>query len=234
MRRKNPTEGLPWTALEEMRRYYTDRVPYHDGYMSWSGPDAMEALLGPIIVNIEGDLEGRDVLEVACGTGNWTQLLSRRARSVTATDLVQEYLDIAMSKDYPRANVTFRPADAYDLDASGGPFDAAFAADWWSHMPRSMVDTFLGSLRSVLSPGANVVVVDMQRTPSFDLAFQRYDAEGNEVHLRTLPSGGSYEVIKNFPGEEELRGRLEGWAEDVSYTLFHDLSRWLLRFVVRP
>lgn len=234
MRRKGPTEGLPFSALEEMARYYADRVPFHDSYMSWTGLEAMEDLLGPVIACFEEDIEGKDVLEVACGTGNWTQVLSRRARSVTATDLIGGYLDIASSKDIPRANVAFRQADAYSLEKVGGPFGAAFAADWWSHMPRSMVEPFLGSLRSVLTPGARVVMVDMLRTPGFDLAFHRYDGEGNEVHLRTLPSGGDYQVVKNFPAEEDLRGVLEGWARDVSYREVGELGRWVLRFSMAP
>jgi demethylmenaquinone methyltransferase/2-methoxy-6-polyprenyl-1,4-benzoquinol methylase len=217
-----------------MQRYYRDRVPFHDKYMSWNGAEGMEALLAPIIDIIGKDLMDRDVLEVACGTGNWTQVLSARTRSVTATDLIDGYLETARSKPYPRENVEFRSADAYSLEDIGGPFDGAFAADWWSHMPLSMVDTFLRSLGNVLVPGARVVIVDMTRTASFELAFHGYDDEGNELQLRTLPSGGSYRVIKNFPDEGELRGRLDGWAEDISYLEDNDLGRWLLRFALSP
>lgn len=232
MRMRGPTEGLAGSALEEMERYYRDRVPFHDEYMSWRGSEAMEELLGPVIALVEDDIARRDVLEVACGTGNWTQALSRRARTVVATDLMEGYLEAAAAKAYPRGNVRLRRADAYSLEGVGGPFDTAFAADWWSHMPRSMVEPFLGALRRNLRPGGRVVVVDMLRTPSFDLAFHRFDSEGNEVQLRTLPSGGAYEVVKNFPSEEALRDRLEGWARDVDYREVGSLKRWVLRFTM--
>ena len=234
MRRKGPTEGLPWTALAEMGRYYRNRVPYHDQYMDYTGPEAMEGLLSPIIRLVEGDVAGRDLLEVACGTGNWTQVLAERARSVVATDLIGDYLDLARTKLGGATNVAFKTADAYSLDveAVGGPFDAAFAADWWSHIPRSMVDAFLVSLHGCLRPGARVVMVDMLRTGSFDLAFHRIDGEGNEVHLRTLPDGEPYLVVKNFPSEEELRGRLEGLAVDLGYHEDGPLRRWVLRYAL--
>ena len=233
MRMKGPTEGLPWSALFEMRRYYEDRIPYHDGYMSWDGQEGMEELLAPVIGLIEADIEGRDVLEVACGTGNWTQVLSRRARSVVATDLFEGYLEMARSKGFPSGNVTLVEADAYSLEGVAGPFDAAFAADWWSHMPRSMVEAFMATLHDRLRPGARVVIVDMLRSESHDLAFCRYDAEGNEVQLRTLPTGESYQVVKNFPKPEVLRGRLEYWSTDVEYHEFEDLGRWVLRYSLR-
>ncbi len=234
MRRKGPTEGLPRRAIAEMERYYRDRVPYHDQYMSYTGPEDMEGLLSPIIQLFEGDVAGKDVLEVACGTGNWTLVLAERARSVVATDLIGEYLDVARTKLAGATNVTFKMADAYSLDmeAVGGPFDVVFAADWWSHIPRSMVDAFLVSLHGCLRPRACVVMVDMLRTISFDLAFHRIDDEGNEIHLRTLPDGEPYLVVKNFPSEEELRDRLEGRAIDVRYLEDGPLRRWVLRYAL--
>jgi demethylmenaquinone methyltransferase/2-methoxy-6-polyprenyl-1,4-benzoquinol methylase len=232
MERKGHREGLPWTALAEMERYYRDRLPFHDQYMGYEGSDEMERLLGPVIRLIEQDVAGRDVLEVACGTGNWTQVLARRARTVVATDLIGECLELARRKVPEGGNVTFKAADAYSLEGPEGSFDAAFAADWWSHMPRSMVGPFLESLHRRLRPGARVVMVDMMRSESFDLAFHRIDAEGNEVQMRTLPDGGPYLVVKNFPEEDELRCCLEGMATDVRYHVDTELRRWVLRYAL--
>ena len=234
MRRKDPTEGLPLSALERMRSYYTDRVPYHDTYMSWTGREEMEELLAPIIATVIEEVHNRDVLEVACGTGNWTQIISSHARSVVATDLIGANLDVARGKGFPRENVTLLEADAYSLDGIGGPFDVAVVADFWSHIPHSMMDTFMRSLASVLRPSARVVVIDMLKTPSFDLAFRHFDAEENEIQLRTLPNGESYLVVKNFPEIEELMGWLEGWTEDVDYREVEDLDRWILCFTMVP
>jgi SAM-dependent methyltransferase len=234
MRRKPPTEGLPWTALEAMREYYRDRAPYHDRYMSWSGQEDMERLMEPVVRVVEAAVRDGNVLEVACGTGNWTQVISSRARSVVATDLIGDYLDLARTKPYGRDNVTFIEADAYQLGDLEGPFDAAVAVDFWSHVPRSMGDAFLSALSSVLRPGSPVVLVDMLRSDAFQLSFHGYDADGNEIHLRTLPNGRSYRVVKNFPEEEELRGRLEPWADDVVYDRMPELGRWMVTFTLGP
>jgi demethylmenaquinone methyltransferase/2-methoxy-6-polyprenyl-1,4-benzoquinol methylase len=219
--------------VEEMERYYGDRVPYHDEYMGYEGNEAMEALLRPVIELVEPDVTGRDVLEVACGTGNWTQVLSRRARSVVATDLFDGYLDVARAKPYARDNVTFVRADAYRLEGVGGPFDAAFCADWWSHMPRSRIGTFLQALHARLSPGARAVAVDMMSTEHFDRIRSHLDEEGNEVQNRTLPNGRRYQVVKNFPTEAELRERLGPFATRVSYVEHLPLKRWSVSWTVR-
>ncbi len=216
--------------VEEMERYYGDRVPYHDEYMGYEGNEAMEELLAPIVALVGPDIAGRDVLEVACGTGNWTQVLSRRARSVVATDLIEGYLDVARAKPYARGNVTFSRADAYRLEGVGGPFDAAFCADWWSHMPRSRIGTFLRALHAHLSPGARAVAIDMMRTEHFDSLLLHRDGEGNEVQRRTLPSGKAYMVVKNFPTEDEIVRELSGLAEHVTYTEYRAEGYWALLY----
>ena len=79
-------------------------------------------------------LTGRRVLEVACGTGYWTKHIARTARSIFATDLTEETLEVARSKDLPREKVRYATADAFALPAHEGPFDGAYAGFWWSHL----------------------------------------------------------------------------------------------------
>ena len=68
-----------------MRGYYGPRAPWHDCYMGYTGNSALEELLAPIVAVVEELLSGRDVLEVACGTGNWTAVLAKRAAGVLET-----------------------------------------------------------------------------------------------------------------------------------------------------
>ncbi|MCY0725645.1 class I SAM-dependent methyltransferase, partial [Klebsiella pneumoniae] len=69
-------------------------------------------------------LSNARVLEVACGTGYWTTVIANAARSVSATDVAEEPMNIARAKAYPKRNVTFVEADAYALPQSLGRFDA--------------------------------------------------------------------------------------------------------------
>ncbi len=52
--------------IEKMRRYYQARAPWHVEYIGYTSDADLEALLAPIV----RDAEGKDVLEIACGTGS--------------------------------------------------------------------------------------------------------------------------------------------------------------------
>ena len=219
------------SLLADMSLYYERRVPHHDKYMSYHDNASHESHLKAVIEDVTPLLTGRHVLEIACGTGNWTQVLTRRARRVTAVDRFQSALDLARAKGYEGCEVEFVSADAYDLSTVTGSFDAAFAADWWSHMPKSMVPLFLNTLQSRLRPGAPVAILDMLPSVAMGKMFSHFDCEGNYIQRRQLPDHDrEYLIVKNFPTEAELRSFLAGRAGDIAYTEYADLQRWLLTY----
>ncbi|HKK20034.1 MAG TPA: hypothetical protein VJ983_01065, partial [candidate division Zixibacteria bacterium] len=59
--------------IEQMNRYYEARAPWHDQYMSYTSNEQLESALKPIVELLNPIIRGTRVLEVACGTGNWTQ-----------------------------------------------------------------------------------------------------------------------------------------------------------------
>lgn len=217
-------------VVQEMNEYYRVRAPWHDGYMSHTDNARMEELLAPVIAFIEPFVAGRDVLEIACGTGNWTQVLARRARSVLATDINESMVAIARSKSYAGDTVSFQVDDAYTMAAIRDGFTASFAADWWSHVPNSRLRPFLELLHSKLEPGSRVVFVDMLRRDHPDLTPYRQDEDGNLIHRRRLPNGREFDVLKNFPSREDVLTTLDGLVREAVYSQDLELRRWAVAY----
>lgn len=191
-------------ASPELVDYYRRRASEYEAI--YAKPER-QADLAVLRQAIPAMLRGARVLEIACGTGYWTQLIADVATGVVATDLAEEPMRIARSKSYEK-QPTFSPADAYALPESLGRFDAALAVFWWSHIPRQRIGEFLSSLHARLEPGARVVLMDNRFVEGSSTPISEIDAQGNTYQLRRLGDGSQVRVLKNFPDEAELRARL--------------------------
>ncbi len=174
---------------------------------------------------------GRNVLEVACGTGYWTQFIAREATHVFACDINEAVLEIAREKSIAAGRATFSKADAVTLEGVPGGCDAAFAGFWWSHVKKSELQKFIANLASKLEPGAVVAILDNSYAEGSSTPISRRDAEGNTYQMRPLANGEEYEVLKNFPTADELREAVhpvsrEAHLEALAYY-------WLLIFTLK-
>jgi SAM-dependent methyltransferase len=156
---------------------------------------------------------GSCLLELACGTGYWTQFLAPVAKSVVACE------------------VDFRIADAFNLQAVEGRFDAAFAGFWWSHVAHADGRRFLDGLAARLPSGAKIAMLDNRFVSGSSTPISRRDAQGNTYQMRPLLSGETHEILKNFPTADELRATLAPYAQ--SAVLEETPHYWLVHFTLK-
>jgi len=211
---------------EDVARYYALLADEYDVAAGYTDPSA-EKLRDGMKARFREAVKGRDVLEIACGNGYWTQVISAAARSVLATDVDPGMISIARRRLSSAGNVRCQVADAYSLDGISGRFTAAFAHWWWPHVPKSRMDSFLSVLHSRLGPEALVLFADQ-------LPYAREkrwrDEEGNLLEERTLPNGHKMSIVKNFPSEEEIIHRLKDMAENVDYREYTREGFWILSY----
>ena len=218
----------PRSTTPPLERYYSKRAAeYEQIYQKPERQHELEWLRG----RIPELLAGRTVLEVACGTGYWTQFIARKARKVHACDINESVLEIAADKPIAKDRVHFFKADAVTLEGVPAGCDAAFAGFWWSHVKKSGIEQFVANLARKVEPGARVVILDNQFAEGSSTPVSRRDAEGNTYQLRHLASGEEYEVLKNFPSPAELAEAVRPVAREAHLeTLAY---YWLLVFTLR-
>jgi SAM-dependent methyltransferase len=196
--------------------YYQQRAPEYDEVYAKPERQAdlaeLKRLIPPLVA-------GRHVLEIAAGTGYWTRVLAPAAASVTATDLSPETLAVAATRDFGPARPRPRlvTADAYRLDTVPGEFDLVFCGFWWSHVGRADVGRFLAGVAARAEPGARLVLADNRYVPGSNHPITRTGPDGDTFQLRRLRDGREYEVLKNFPGREQLAADLRPWATGLRY-----------------
>ncbi len=198
-------------SQDPLLRYYAQRAGEFEHV--YQKPER-QAELQKLRDYVEKTFAGMGVLEVACGTGYWTEVLARSAASVVATDITEEVLAIARSKNLG-PKVTLQKEDAYALPHFSRQFNAGISAFWWSHIPRAKLRDFLRGFHRALAPGARVVFMDNVYAEGSSTPTTRTDEHGDSYQTRTLEDGSTHEVLKNFPTQAELAATVEGLATDV-------------------
>lgn len=217
---KMPRSNTPGIEMQqrsdehELKDYYARRATEYERIYDKTERQADLARLRESLPSI---LQGRDVLEIACGTGYWTQFVATRAASVLATDVNEEVLELARPKDFPRDNVRFARVDIYSEEQLSRQFDAGLGAFWWSHVPRQGQERFIECFHRRLQPDALVLFLDNRYVQGSSTPLTRTDEHGNTYQTRTLDDGSSYEVLKNMPDESELSAALGDNARALEY-----------------
>lgn len=198
------TAPIPEPILAEMAAYYRARAPEYDEWWQRQGRyDRGPQLNARWFAEIEAVLADfdafaitGDVLELAPGTGNWTQQLLRTANTITAVDAAPEM--IALNRTRTQSDrVTYVLADLFTWQPDR-QYDAVFFGFWLSHVPLEQMDDFLLKVASALRPGGKLFFVDNRREATATSPDQQLPAVTSQITTRKLNDGRTFEIVKNF------------------------------------
>jgi demethylmenaquinone methyltransferase/2-methoxy-6-polyprenyl-1,4-benzoquinol methylase len=193
-----------------MKTYYRERAQEYDEWFYRQGrydrgsqanarwfAEADEVVQALEALSLTGD-----VLELAPGTGIWTQRLAQTASTVTAVDASPEMIEINRAK-VSSNRVTYQLADLFTWRPDR-TYDAVFFGFWLSHVPLERLDEFLQRVAGMVRHGGSVFFVDGQREQSSTASNHHLPMPESQVMTRILNNGRSFEIVKNFYTPSEL------------------------------
>jgi 2-polyprenyl-3-methyl-5-hydroxy-6-metoxy-1,4-benzoquinol methylase len=159
------------------------------------------------------------VLELACGTGLWTERLHDHADHVHALDASPEVIERARARLGAEARVQFERADVFAWEPQRA-YDVCFFAFWLSHVPDERFDAFWEKVRRALAPGGRVFFLDSAPSEHASAADHKLQPRGEQTMLRRLADGSEYRIVKHWFRPAELRERIAalGWRVEVAMT----------------
>jgi ubiquinone/menaquinone biosynthesis C-methylase UbiE len=173
---------------------------------------------------------GKSVLEMACGTGYWTKVMSETAAHVTASDIWPEMLEQTRQKKFG-CPVELVVADMFAQAWPEMAFDLVAVGFWFSHQPKQEYDKFFDIVRRPLKSGGKIWLID-NNPPAEGThhEFVRKDEFGNNFKRRYLENGESHVILKNYYEEGELRTIFEPTLAIESL----DYKKYYWSVVLRP
>lgn len=162
---------------------------------------------------------GKQVLDLACGTGYWAEVMSLSAAHVVASDLSSGMINQAKEKQY-RSKVDFVRADLYHPPFCKKSFDVVTLGFWLSHHPRPDYESLFAPLSSLVKADGLIWMIDNNPPAEGDQQDSiGSDQAGNNFKTRLLDNGEEFTILKNYFSEDDLRNILSP-AFNISQMIF--------------
>jgi SAM-dependent methyltransferase len=231
----------PEDVIGEQVDYYRARAPEYDKWWLRDGTYDLGPEFNARWRDEVGEMERLvddfaptgDVLELAAGTGLWSQRLVRHATTLTCVDASPETLAINRSRTRSgHASVEYVEADLFSWSPTRR-YGVVFFSFWLSHVPPARFEWFWSMVDAALVPGGRVLFLD--NAVPFEAVVSEFPLLAQDgrmrapwvssqitdaVNERRLEDGRTFHVVKVFYEPEELRARLGslGWSASVGRT----------------
>jgi len=153
------------------------------------------------------------VLELACGTGLWTEQLLTHAQSVTAVDAAAEVLELNQQR-LRSSKVKYIQADIFAWQPEE-QYDVIFFSFWLSHVPEQYFEQFWKMVRRGLKDDGRVFFIDSKYETTSTARDHHLSEDQIGTAKRRLNNGQEYLIVKIFYECERLEERLRQMKWDV-------------------
>ncbi|MCK5125963.1 MAG: class I SAM-dependent methyltransferase [candidate division Zixibacteria bacterium] len=157
-------------------------------------------------------LNDRNVLDIACGTGFWTRILSETASSIIGVDINEATLEVARNKKYD-CPTDYRTGDVLSLNNLPENLDGLLATFVISHVKREDLASLREKIKKTLKPGCPAFFCDNNLICELKPELIPDPKSVNTYKVRELENGDEYTILKNYFEPDELREIFSSWGK---------------------
>jgi len=212
--------------IQEQIVYYRERAPEYDDWFfrrgRYNGGADHTRYWFDEIEEVRSALTAArpvgHVLELACGTGLWTEQLAPQATQLTAIDSSPEVIELNRQR-VASPRVAYQIADLFTWEPDAR-YDFVFFGFWLSHVPMSRFIPFWSTIGRCLAPGGRVFFVDSRYHPASTALYHSSNNAPETRSRRRLQDGREFEIVKIFYKPDDLAVRLTslGWRQRIRGT----------------
>ncbi len=212
-----------------MEDYYRKRIGEYERIYHRDDPIRLKEQ-EKIADDIRKFFKNKYVIEIAAGTGYWTQFLSETASKIVITDYVTEVLELAKTKEY-KCPVEFKKEDAYSLSFQDNSFSGGMVNFWFSHTPKERINDFFNEFHRVLKDDAIVLMVDNNFDEKIGGKLIKPKWDINTYKIRELNDGSIHKILKSYYSKKELFSIFSRFSNDFSNNnIFYGKKFWYVHY----
>jgi len=208
----------------DMVSYYKERANEYEKI--YARPERQHDLLLATQM-LQETFRDKEVLEIACGTGYWTKIISKTADSILATDINDAVISLARSKEYFTSKIKFQLVDIFNLPGTT-KHESLFGGFIWSHIKLQELVRFIDTINCQVKPGSSIVFMDNNFVEGSNLPLTDMDNFSNTYQTRQLENGTMHKVLKNFPTEDFIKQLLTDKAKNIEFINLE--YYWILKY----
>ncbi|MGH7050495.1 MAG: class I SAM-dependent methyltransferase [Acetobacteraceae bacterium] len=214
--------------LAEQREYYRARAGEYDEWWRRQGRydhgmDARRRWQDEVTA-VERALDAfapsGDVLELASGTGWWTERLAGHAATLACVDASREVIAINRARlaEAGHAPARYLEADLFRWRPDR-KYDVVFFSFWLSHVPPERFEEFWAIVAEALRPHGRAFLIDSCRDTTSGARDHHQPVEAG-LQERRLNDGRTFRIVKLFYEPDLLAARLRqlGWRAEMHRT----------------
>lgn len=205
-------------VLSEQQTYYNQRAAEYDQWWLRTGRydrgDEENAIWFAEQEQVRAAFDtldwSGDIVELAGGTGTWTEWLASRARSVTVLDGSREMIAISsarLSRAGLAGRATYQQIDLFEWTPARA-WDGLFVGYFLSHVPQALYDGMLATIAAAIRSGGVFAMLDGRREERSSSPDQPPPGPDTEVMTRRLNDGREFTIVKRYDEPDGLRDAL--------------------------
>jgi 2-polyprenyl-3-methyl-5-hydroxy-6-metoxy-1,4-benzoquinol methylase len=204
----------PGNVLREQQEYYNARAAEYDEWWMREGRYDRGNEENSVWFNEQEEVRtsfaalgwGGEILELAGGTGIWTEWLAPRVRHITVLDGSLEMIAINSARldagGY-HGKADYRQVDLFSWQPER-QYDGLFMGYFLSHVPAHRMEQFLATIASALRPGGILGLIDGRRDARSTSLDQPPPGPETELMTRRLNDGRTFQIVKRFDDPDAL------------------------------
>lgn len=141
------------------------------------GDPHRELLLDEVMIDLCGDVEGREVIDVGCGEGRFCRMLGKRGARVTGIDPTEDLINEARRRQ-PEA--TYHVAKGEALPVADASMD--LVVSYLSLLDIPDYRAAIKEMKRVLKPGGRCVIANHNGFSTASSKYWERDEHNNKLH----------------------------------------------------